>query len=256
MKPLILITNDDGYQSQGIELLTALSRELGDVVVVAPERNASGLSHSLTSSRPLRVRTIMELEGLHIYACDGTPVDCVKIGQEHLCPRRPDLLVSGINHGSNSSINVLYSGTMGAVIEAAVCGIKSIGFSLIESGKPFDVKPTTPYVHQIMRYVLEHDMPEHTCLNVNFPVPDDGIIKGIKVCRQAHAVWQDSYERRVDPRGMPYYWLTGRFVCDDLETNTDQYSLAHGYVSVVPTSTDFTASQHLSRFTPIEYLVI
>ena len=256
MRPLILITNDDGYRSEGIALLTEMAQQLGDVVVIAPERNASGLSLSFTASRPLRVRPIKEQDGLHVYACDGTPVDCVKLGQEYFCPRKPDLMVSGINHGSNSSINVLYSGTMGAVIEAAVGGLKAIGFSLIENETPLDMRPTAPFVLQIMRYALQHDMPPQTCLNVNFPVPDDSIIRGIKICRQSKAYWRDSYEKRIDPRGLPYYWLTGRFECDDLEPDTDQYALMHSFVSVVPTSVDYTATQHIPYFKPIETLSV
>ncbi|MBQ7062202.1 MAG: 5'/3'-nucleotidase SurE [Bacteroidales bacterium] len=252
MKPLILITNDDGYRSEGLQLLMRLAIEVGEVVVVAPERNASGLSHSFTANRPLRVRTVEERENLHIYACDGTPVDCVKLGQDYFCPRQPDLMLSGINHGSNSSINVLYSGTMGAVIEAAVSGLKAVGFSLVETGRPFGLSPAVPYVRHVIRYALDHELPPHTCLNVNIPVTDDGKLHGLKVCRQSHAEWQDSYERRIDPHGIPYYWLAGRFVCDDLAPDTDQYALGQGYVSVVPTTTDFTAFNHLSTLRPIE----
>lgn len=240
MKPLILITNDDGYQSKGIHTLISIASRIGDVVVMAPERNSSGLAHSFTSSRPIRVHTISEIPGCSIYACDGTPVDCVKVSSEHFCPRRPDIVLSGINHGSNSSINVLYSGTMGATLEAAVSGLAAIGFSLLDFRPDADFEPSVPYVENIIRRTLEKGLPSQTALNVNIPVPSDGKIKGVKVCRQSHANWADSYEKRIDPQGRPYYWLSGRFECEDRGTGTDQWALENGYISVVPTTTDFT----------------
>lgn len=247
MKPLFLITNDDGLGAKGIQTLISVAREFGDVVVMAPECNSSGSAHSFTGSRPLRVHTISDIEGCKMYTCDGTPVDCVKLGEEYFCPRRPDLVLSGINHGSNSSINVLYSGTMGAVVEAAVSGMQAIGFSLLNHSSDADFKPSVPYVRKIIKSVLEKGLPDQVALNVNIPVPADGIIKGTKVCRQSQARWVDSYEKRIDPNGRPYYWLTGRFECDDIADDTDEWALGNGYVSIVPTTTDFTAYKALKQ---------
>ena len=237
MKPLFLITNDDGYQSKGIRALIEVACQMGDVVVVAPKSNASGLAHSLTSSRPLRVVPVEQKDGFALYRCDGTPVDCVKIGHEFFTPRTPDLVLSGINHGSNSSINVLYSGTMGAVLEATLCGLTAVGFSLLDHSADADFEPVKPWVRQVVERVLEKGLPEQVALNVNFPT---GKIEGLKLCRQSNAKWLDSYERRIDPRGIPYYWLTGRFECSDNGPGTDQWALEHGYASVVPTTTDLT----------------
>ncbi len=240
MKPLILITNDDGYNAKGIRTLLSVAREMGDVVVMAPSTNASGLAHSFTSARPLRVHTISTEPGCKIYSCDGTPVDCVKLAQEYFCPEPPRLILSGINHGSNSSINVLYSGTMGAVVEASVSGFNAIGFSLLNHSYNADFEPTIPFVRSIIANVLRNPLPDEVSLNVNFPVPADGIIRGLQVCRQSKARWIDSYEKRIDPHGKPYYWLTGEFQCDDCGKGTDQWALEHGYVSIVPTTPDHT----------------
>lgn len=247
MNPLFLITNDDGLQAKGIQSLISVARRIGDVIVMAPERNSSGLAHSFTSSRPIRVNPVSQEEGCQVFVCDGTPVDCIKVSSEHFCPRRPDLVLSGINHGSNSSINVLYSGTMGAVIEASVSGLDAIGFSLLDFRPDADFSLAEPFVESIVRKVLEKGLPEQVALNVNFPVPSQGAYKGVRICRQSRARWLESYERRIDPHGRPYYWLAGRFECDDRQTDTDQWALENGYVSVVPTTTDFTDYQNLER---------
>lgn len=240
MRPLILITNDDGFASKGLRALDELAIEMADVVVMAPEGNASGQSHSITTSRPLRVREIKRSEGLDVYACDGTPVDCVKLATEYFCPRQPDLVLSGINHGSNSSINVLYSGTMGAVIEATALGLKAIGFSLLNHNPEADFGPGMPYVRHIVRYALEHGLPPYVSLNVNIPRLAADQIKGIRICHEAKAQWLDSFEQRTDPQGRPYWWLTGKFVCDNPPEGSDEWALANGYVSVVPIQPDFT----------------
>ena len=247
MKPLILITNDDGFAAHGLRVLDEVAMEFGDVIVMAPERNASGQSHSITSSRPLRVRDIKHDEGLDVYACDGTPVDCVKLAVEHFCPRRPAVVLSGINHGSNSSINVLYSGTMGAVIEATALGIDAIGFSLLNHNPEADFTPSIPYVRHIIGRVLEHGLPADTSLNVNIPRLAADQIRGIRVCHEARAQWLDSFERRVDPQGRPYWWLTGKFVCDNPPEASDEWALANGYVSVVPIHPDFTHYEALDE---------
>lgn len=240
MKPLILITNDDGVDARGIRTLIDIARSFGDVVVMAPMHNASGTSLSFTGQRPLRVNTVSVEPGCTIYACDGKPVDCVKIAQDYFCPRPPKLMLSGINHGSNASINILYSGTMGAVLEASSSGMQAIGFSLLDHRPDADFTPAEPYIRGIIDEVLHNGLPEQVSLNVNIPVPDDGQIKGVRVCRQSKAFWADSYERRIDPNGRPYYWLTGRFECDDNGPETDQWALENGYVSVVPTTPDHT----------------
>ena len=241
MKPLILITNDDGVEAPGIKALTGVAREFGDVVVMAPRNNASCLSHSLTTQRPLRVYDVTKEEGLEVYCCDGTPADCVKLAVPQFCTRKPDLVLSGINHGSNSSINVLYSGTMGAAIEASILGINAIGFSLLSHNHQTDLTPCIPYVSKITSHVLEHVLPEYVSLNVNIPHITADQIKGIRICHEAKAQWLDSFEQRVDPRGQRYWWLTGKFVCDNPEEDSDEWALSNGYVSVVPVNADFTA---------------
>lgn len=240
MKPLILITNDDGVHARGIQALAAIAREFGDVVVMAPDRNASGKSHSLSTDHPLRANHIHSEEGLDVYSCDGTPVDCVKLAAEHFCSRKADLVLSGINHGSNASINVLYSGTMGAAIEASNNGYPAIGFSLLNHSIHADFSPCEPYIRQLIHFALEQGLPPYVSLNVNFPKLSAADIKGMRLCRESKAQWGDSFEKRIDPTGRAYYWLTGKFVCDDLEPDTDEWALRNGYVAIVPISPDFT----------------
>lgn len=247
MRPLILITNDDGVAAKGLDTLCEVAMEFGDVVVMAPERNASGKGLSLTSERPLRANEVRTDKGISVYACDGTPVDCVKLAVEHFCPRKPDLVLSGINHGSNSSINVLYSGTMGAVIEASVMGFCAIGFSLLNHNPEADFGPSVPYVSHIIGRVLEQGLPDGVSLNVNIPRLPAADIKGMRVCCEAKAMWKDSFEKRVDPIGRPYYWLTGKFLCDNPPANSDETALREGYVSVVPIHGDYTHYAAIDR---------
>lgn len=247
MRPLILITNDDGVAAKGVLALEAIAQEFGDVVVMAPEVNNSGQSHSITPSRPLRVRTVKESDELSVYACDGTPVDCVKLAVEYFCPRRPALVLAGINHGSNSSINVLYSGTMGAVVEATVCGFEAIGFSLLNHSVNADFSSCEPFVRTIIADVMENGLPDNVSLNVNIPNLPVDQIKGIRVCHEAKTYWRDSFEKRIDPIGRPYWWLTGKFVCDELQEGSDEWALQNGFVSVVPTHPDFTNYQAIKQ---------
>lgn len=240
MKPLILISNDDGVEARGLRVLADVAHEFADVVVMAPERNASAKSLSLTTTRPLRVRDVRQEEGLSIHCCDGTPVDCVKLAVEYFCPRQPDLLLSGINHGSNSSINVIYSGTMGAAIEATALGLSAIGFSILSHKPDVDFEPAVPYVRHIIGQALDHGLPPQTALNVNIPHLPADRLRGIRLCHQARATWRNSFERRVDPQGRPYWWLTGRFECDDTSDGNDERTLSQGYVSVVPVRSDYT----------------
>lgn len=249
MKPLILITNDDGINAKGLNTLIELAMEFGDVVVMAPGINLSGKSHSLTTERPLRVNSVKKEDGLSIYSCDGTPVDCVKLAVEHFCPRQPDLVISGINHGSNSSINVLYSGTMGAVIEATALGIDAIGFSLLNHNPEADFSGCVPYVRHIVGNVLEKGLPADVSLNVNIPRLPASEIKGIRICHEAKAKWIDSFEKRLDPQGRPYWWLTGKFECDNPPESSDEWALSHGYVSIVPICPDYTRYDAIDKLT-------
>lgn len=246
MRPLILITNDDGVNAKGLQVLYGVATEFGDVIVMAPDHNRSGVGHSITTSRPIRAYRISSSSGLDIYSCDGRPVDCVKLAYEHFCPRRPNLVLSGINHGSNSSINILYSGTMGAVLEASMLGLSSIGFSLLNHSPEADFSHCIPFIRQIIGTSLEKGLPKNTSLNVNFPRETN--LKGIRICHQANSQWTDSFEKRIDPRGVPYWWLTGKFICDDPSEETDEWALANGYVSIVPVHCDFT---HYEAITPL-----
>ncbi len=252
MKPLILITNDDGVASRGLQHLVHLACEFGEVVVLAPDRNASGLSTSITCLRPLHVYLANKEEDVKYYACDGTPADCVKMGFEHFCPRRPNLVLSGINYGSNSSINIIYSGTMGAVLEGCLNGLPSIGFSLLSHSPETSFDPCTPFVRHIIRQVLQTPLPDFTALNVNIPHLPTDKIKGIRVCRQARASWKDSLEKHIDSHGEPFWSMTGRFVCNNPGNDTDEYYLSDGYVSVVPVSPDFTNLQNIPNIKNLE----
>lgn len=252
MKPLILITNDDGVNSRGIRHLARIAREFGDVIVMAPDHNASGVSTSITCTRPLRAFLVDEEPGITYYACDGTPADCVKMGHEHFCPRRPDLVLSGINYGSNASVNVVYSGTIGAVIEACLDGYPAIGFSLLTHSPSASFDGCTEAIRHIIHQVLESPLPEYTALNVNIPYLPAEQIKGIRVCRQAKAAWKDSLEKRIDPVGRPYWWMTGKFVCENPGEDTDQYLLGEGYVTAVPISPDLTDVISISTLKNLE----
>ena len=249
MKPLILITNDDGVHAKGISELAQIASEFGEVVVMAPDRNASGMSHSLTTDRPLRVTPVSQTGNVNIFACSGTPVDCVKVASMHFCSRRADLVLSGINHGSNASVNVLYSGTMGAVIEASNNGIPAVGFSLLDHDPDAEFSSCRPFIRTIIANVLKEGLPHRVSLNVNFPPHTADGYRGMRICRESEALWTDSFEQRIDPHGNAYYWLTGNFECTDKEPDTDQWALEHGYVSVVPTTADFTAAASIPQLT-------
>jgi len=239
MKPYILITNDDGDAAPGIDVLTRLMMQLGDVVVVAPDGPRSAQSNALTVTHPIRFKLIEEQEGLKRYSCTGTPTDCVKLALNEIVERKPDLLVSGINHGSNSAINVIYSGTMGAVLEGCENGILSIGFSIDSHSLKVDFSEFEPFILQIARQTLENGLPHATCLNVNAPC---GTISGVRISRQCDGRWTKEFEKRVDPQGRAYYWLTGYFENHEPEAeDTDEWAILNGYVSIVPTKIDLTA---------------
>jgi len=247
-KPLILVSNDDGITSRGIRALVETMHQIGDVVVVAPNSPQSGMGHAITIGNTLRLDSSIafQSEGIEAYECSGTPADCVKLAKHHvLKDRRPDLVVSGINHGSNSSINVLYSGTMSAAIEAAIEGLPAIGFSLLDYSLTADFSHSLEYVKNIALQVLESGLPQNIALNVNIPAISAGTIKGIKICRQAQAKYTEKFDKRKDPYGRPYFWMDGAFVDMDKGEDTDIWALNNGYVSVVPCGFDLTAHHTL-----------
>jgi len=239
--PLILVTNDDGIYAPGLRYLINIMREMGQVVVVAPERSQSGMGHAITVKTPLRLRKIDEADGYVEYSCNGTPVDSVKMANKIVLDRKPDILVSGINHGSNASINVIYSGTMAAVLEAAIENIPSVGFSLRDYSQDADFSATGKYIRNIVQNILLKGLPTDTCLNVNIPAVNGSEIKGVKVCRQARAYWNEKFDSRQDPRKREYYWLTGEFNMLDKGKDTDEWALENNYVSIVPVKFDLTA---------------
>lgn len=239
--PVILITNDDGISAPGIRNLVEAVKGLGKVVVVAPDKPQSGMGHAITIGNPLRLHPMHELfEGVEAWQCSGTPVDCVKLAVDKILHRKPDLCLSGINHGANHSINVIYSGTMSAAVEAAIESIPSVGFSLLDYSVEADFDAARKYVKIIVENLLERPMDKHLILNVNFPAVPDALIKGIKICRQAYAKYEEDFIERNDPNGKKYYWLTGKFVNFDKGRDTDVWALEHNYVSVVPVQFDMT----------------
>ncbi len=238
-KPLILITNDDGYHAKGIVSLTEAMKGLGEIVVFAPDSPRSGMSNAISTSNPLRARLIHQEEGLTLYICNGTPVDCVKLALNEFVDRKPDLLVSGINHGSNAGISVLYSGTMGAAIEGCVFEVPSIGFSLCDFMPDADFTATTEVARSLAIKVLEEGLPKGVCLNVNVPV---GKIKGVKVTTQTQGKWVNEYHRSKDGAGRDVFWMTGNFEnWEEENENNDEWALANGYAAIVPVKIDMTA---------------
>ncbi|MFN2394837.1 MAG: 5'/3'-nucleotidase SurE [Bacteroidales bacterium] len=240
-KPVILVTNDDGIMAPGIRNLISFMLDIGEVVVVAPDKGQSGMGHAVTITHPIRLEKIAVNGDHQEYSCSGTPVDCVKLAVNKVLHRKPDILVSGINHGSNASINVIYSGTMSAAIEGAMEGIPSIGFSLLDFRLNADFVAARKLIQQIVRNVLKHGLPKGNCLNVNIPAVKEDEIRGIRICRQANANWVEEFDHRKDPRGKDYYWLTGKFQLHEDVDETDEWALANKYISVVPIQFDFTA---------------
>ena len=241
-KPLILVSNDDGITSPGIRHLIEAMTQLGEVVVVAPDSPQSGMGHAITIGNTLRLDKSDLFPGVEAWQCSGTPADCVKIAKHHILKdRRPDLVVSGINHGANTSVSILYSGTMSAAIEAAMEGLPAIGFSLCEYGWEANFEHTLPYLISIAKEALTKGIPEGVALNVNFPAKQDEPIKGIKICRQAIAKWQEEFDQRKDPNNRDYYWLMGNFVNLDKGDDTDIAAIEKNYISIVPSTFDLTA---------------
>ena len=247
-RPLILVTNDDGITAPGVRMLISIMNEIGDVVVVAPNNPQSGMGHAITVNTVLRCNPITVDEGPQLeYTCSGTPADCVKMAVNEILNKKPDLCVSGINHGSNASLNVIYSGTMSAAVEAGIEGIPAIGFSLLDYNWDADFEPSKEFVRKITLSVLENKLPEGIVLNVNIPDLKKDEIKGIKVCRQAQGNWIEDFDKRVSPQGEDYYWLTGKFVNLDNGEDTDLWALEKGYVSIVPVQFDLTAHHFIHK---------
>ena len=240
-RPIILVTNDDGITAPGIHSLVNAVKDLGDVVVVAPDKPQSGMGHAITIGVPLRLNNVKGFfEGTEAWQTNGTPVDCVKLAVDKILHRKPDICLSGINHGANHSINVIYSGTMSAAMEASIESIPSIGFSLLDYSIDADFTAAEFYVHKIVKSLLSKKMDKHFLLNVNIPAVPLDLMRGIKVCRQAYAKYDEDFDERLDPHGRKYYWLTGEFKNFDTGEDTDVWALEHNYVSVVPVQFDLT----------------
>lgn len=254
-RPLILVTNDDGITAPGIRALIEVMNTLGDVCVVAPDAPQSAMGHAITINDTLYCDPVKlhKDEPQREYSCSGTPVDCVKLAVNEILKRKPDLCVSGINHGSNSSINVIYSGTMSAAVEAGTIGIPSIGFSLLDYSLEADFEPVKKYVKKLAMQCLENGLPKGVVLNVNFPKAAEDDIKGVKVCRQANAHWIENFDKRTNPLGRDYYWLTGEFINEDKGEDTDEWALANNFVSVVPVQFDLTAHHAIKDINTWEF---
>ncbi len=260
-KPLILISNDDGYQAKGINSLIKMVRNLGDVLVCAPDGPRSGMACAFSATTPLTLTLRHKEQGLEVWSCNGTPVDCVKMALAELCKdRRPDLVLGGINHGDNGTVNTHYSGTMGVVMEGCMKYIPSVAYSLCDFRADADFEPLTPYVKQFTQQVLCHGLPRGVCLNINFPDPSnlpclgeasvtppkqgetEGVFKGVKVCRMAFGSWGNEVSKCHHPRGYDYWWMVGQYTNDEPEAeDTDNWAVTHGYVSITPTRMDVTA---------------
>jgi len=252
-KPVILISNDDGITAPGLRNLVEVMKTIGEVVVVAPDSPQSAMGHAITINKPLRLDKVDVFPGVLSYQCSGTPADCVKLAVNKVLHRKPDLLVSGINHGSNSSINVIYSGTMSAAMEGAIEGIPSIGFSLCNFSLDSDFTAAKHYVKIIAKNILKIGLQEGTLLNVNFPYLPLSKIKGIKICRQANAKWKEEFDERMDPNKRKYYWLTGEFINNDKGEDTDEWALSKGYVSIVPVHFDLTAHHAILHLNSVKW---
>jgi 5'-nucleotidase len=250
-EPIILITNDDGITAPGILALVEAVKGLGKIVVVAPNKPQSGMGHAITIGEPLRMHKSNDIEGIEAWSCSGTPVDCVKLAVDKILHRKPDICLSGINHGANNSINVIYSGTMSAALEASIESIPSIGFSLLDFSIEADFTASKKYVRIIVEQMLHtKKLDKHFCLNVNIPKGSEKLIKGIKICHQAYAKYEEKFDERKDPHGRKYFWLTGEFVNFDKSKQSDVWALKNNFVSVVPVQfdlTNYTLKQQLEK---------
>lgn len=255
IRPLVLLSNDDGIQAKGLNELMDMLSPLGDILVMAPDSARSGSACAITEHDPLRYRVVAVRPGMKVCACDGTPADCVKLALEAEAARRPDVVVGGINHGDNSSVNAHYSGTMGVVMEGCMKGIPSVGFSLCDTRADADFSPAAPYVRAILERVLRTGLPAGVCLNVNFPKPSARGYRGTRICRMARGMWTKELHAAEHPRGGRYFWLTGEYVDKEPEReDTDAWALAHGYVAVTPVTVDVTAYQAMDGLKDLEAL--
>mgnify|MGYP001168170588 FL=1 len=247
-KPLILVVNDDSIYAPGIRSLIKVMNDFGEVVVVAPKNPQSGMSHAISLNNPLIYDKVIIDNGPQIeYSCNGTPSDCVKIAFNKILTRKPDLCVSGINHGSNSSINVIYSGTMAAALEASIAGVPSMGFSLLNYSSDAEFSLSEKVARIIVSNFFKNLLPKDICLNVNIPNIPVNKFNGIKICRQAKANWIEEFDERKNPSGKTYYWLTGKFINNDDKNDTDEWALTNNYVSIVPVKYDLTDYNFISK---------
>ena len=245
-RPLLLISNDDGYQAKGINSLVEMLSDLADMVVCAPENARSGFSCAFSATIPLRLKLCAKRPGIEIWSCNGTPVDCVKMALAELVPRRPDMVIGGINHGDNASVNAHYSGTMGVTLEGCMKYIPSVAFSLCDHSEDADFEPLRPLIRTITSKVLAEGLPLGVCLNVNFPLVAE--YKGVRVCRMAHGTWCSEVTKCHHPRGYDYWWMVGHYQNDEPEAeDTDNWALNHGYVAITPTQIDVTAYSAIER---------
>ncbi len=256
-RPLILVTNDDGIAAKGLKVLTEIAMQLGDVVVISTPDSQSGMSHAITIKTPLRVKTLEKRKELTRYLLNGTPVDGIKLAVNQLLNKQPDLILSGINHGANSSSSVIYSGTMAAAIEASINHIPAVGFSLLDYDADADFSHCYKPVKEMITRVLNDGLPEYICLNINIPKLNGSPIKGVKVCRQVNGYWLEEFEKRTDPHGGDYYWLTGSFYNrEDGVEGTDEWALNNNFISVVPIHFDLTAYHLIDQMRNWEKLSI
>ena len=245
-RPLILIANDDGYQAKGINCLIDMLRDMGDIIVCAPDSGRSGYACAFSAVKPLRLEKVREEEGLQVWWCNGTPVDCVKMALHCICPRRPDMIVGGINHGDNASVNTHYSGTMGVVMEGCMKYIPSVAFSLCDYRPDADFEPMRAIVRKVSAQVLKEGLPRGVCLNVNFPLTEE--IKGVRVCRMAFGTWGKEVVSCHHPRGYDYYWMVCEYTNDEPEAeDTDNWALTHGYIAITPTRMDVTSYEMMKQ---------
>ena len=261
-RPLILISNDDGYKAKGINDLIEMVKPLGDVIACAPDGPRSGQACAFSATTPLTLTQQRKDDGVEVWSCNGTPVDCVKMALANICPRKPDMVIGGINHGDNASVNTHYSGTMGVVLEGCMKYIPSVAYSLCDYRADADFEPLCPYIQRITTHVLENGLPIGVCLNVNFPLlssstsktskTSETSYKGVKVCRMSKGSWYNETTRCHHPRGYDYWWMVGHYQNDEPDAvDTDRWALDHGYVAVTPTQIDVTAHQYLSEFKQI-----
>lgn len=245
-RPLILISNDDGYHSKGLACLIDMIADMGDIIVCAPDSARSGFSGAFSATLPLTLKLRKECGNVTVWSCNGTPVDCVKLALSEICPRTPDMVIGGINHGDNASVNTHYSGTMGVTMEGCMKHIPSVAFSLCDHSEDADFAPLREIVRAVTLRVLSDGLPVGVCLNINFPLLPE--FKGVKICRMANGTWGNEVVRVRHPRGYDYFWLTGEYTNDEPEAeDTDNWALVHGYVAITPTKVDVTDYDMIER---------